>query len=167
MLGAVAVNKFARNESNQTEYGWLHWPPWLPWIVIAVLLVVVCWLLLRYAAKNIEKSQFKVKEFERSDKEVLAFLLTYLLPFLASEKLEFSGEWMTGVYILLVIFLSVSHADAVHFNPVMGLFGYHFYAVKDGDGVPYLLISKDTLRRPDRELSVVRLSNSIYLQAGK
>ncbi len=166
MLGAVAVNKFALSQPGQNEFSWSQCPPWFPWLAITVLLVVVCWLLLLYAAKNIERSEFKIKEFERSDKEVLAFLLTYLLPFLASDRLEFSGEWITGAYILLVIFLSVSHADAVHFNPVMGLLGYHFYSVKDGDGVPYLLISKDTLRRPDREITVVRLSNSIFLQVG-
>ncbi len=164
MLGAVAVNKFALSQRDDAEFTWM---PWYLWLLVTILLILVCWLLLLYAARNIEKSKFTVKEFERSDKEVLAFLLTYLLPFLASDKLEFSGEWITGAYILLVIFLSVSHADAVHFNPVMGLLGYHFYSVKDGDGVPYLLISKDTLRRPDSELSVVRLTNCIYLQAGK
>jgi hypothetical protein len=163
MLGAVAVNKLARSQQDDPESTWM---PWYAWLIITGLLVLICFLLLRYAAKNIQKAPFKVKEFERSDKEVLAFLLTYLLPFLASDKLEFSGEWMTGAYILIVIFLSISHADAVHFNPVMGLFGYHFYAVKDSAGVPHLLISKDTLRRPDREITVVRLTNCIYLQAG-
>jgi hypothetical protein len=78
----------------------------------------------------------------------------------------FAGDWLTGAYILLIIFLVVSHAGAFHFNPVMGLLGYHFYSVKNKDGVSHLLISRPELRRPGQELQTVRLAHSIYLNTG-
>jgi hypothetical protein len=38
----------------------------------------------------------------------------------------------------------------------MGLLGYHFYAVKNGEGVSHLPISKDELRRPGRDGCLLR-----------
>lgn len=157
VLGAVAVNQFAHHE---------HWTGWGAWLGAALLLVFLCWAMLRYAAKNSQKHLFHIKEFERNDKEVLAFLLAYLLPFVSAENMAFTGEPLTGAYILGIIFLVFAHAGAFHFNPVMGLLGYHFYAVKNGDGVSHLLISKDELRRGGKDVQTVRLAHGIYLHTG-
>ena len=132
----------------------------------ALVLVVLCWAMLRYAAKNAQKHQFHIKEFERNDQEVLAFLLAYLLPFVSADNMAFTGQWLTGAYILAIIFLVIAHAGAFHFNPVMGLLGYHFYAVKNGDGVSQLLISRAELQRPGKEVRTVRLAYHIYLHTG-
>lgn len=157
LLGAVAVNQFARGE-----------PPmqWGSWLAAALLLVFLCWAVLSYAARNAQQHAFRIKEFERNDKEVLAFLIAYLLPFLSTEKMGFTGDWLTGAYVLLIIFLVIAHAGAFHFNPVMGLLGYHFYAVKNADGVSHLLISRAELRRPGQEVRTVRLAHHIYLHTG-
>ena len=111
-----------------------------------------------------EQHRLTIKEFENSDKEIVVFLLTYLLPFLATDKLDFTGEWITGAYIFAVIFFTVAHAGAFHFNPVMGLLGYHFYSIKDDSGASCLLISKKAVRRPGEALKVVELTDGIYLQ---
>jgi len=157
LLGAVAVNQFARGEPVMR---------WGTWLAVALLLVSLCWAVLRYAAKNAQRHDFRIKEFERNDKEVLAFLVTYLLPFLSTEKMGFAGDWLTGAYVPGIIFLVIAHAGAFHFNPVMGLLGYHFYAVKNADGVSHLLISKAELRRPGKDVLTVRLAHNIYLHTG-
>jgi MFS family permease len=157
MLGAVAINQIANGRP---------WSQWTPWLVSAICFAVLCWLVLHYAARHGEKYTFQIKEFEDKDKEVLAFLLTYFLPFLATEKLEFKGEWMTGVYIMAIIILTIVHAGAFHFNPVMGLF-YHFYSVKDSCGASNLLISRKPLRKAGEEIETVRLAYNIYLERGK
>lgn len=155
VLGAVAVNQFALGRP---------WLSWAPWLAVAVLLVLVCWLLLQYAAKNAQKHTLTIKEFESNDKEVLAFLLAYLLPFISSKDMAFEGQWLTGAYILAIIFLVIAHAGAFHFNPVMGLvFNYHFYGIKDSEGISCLLISKKELRRVGAEVQTVRLAHSIFL----
>jgi len=157
ILGAIAVNQFARDEP---------WTRWVWWLLAALVLVGLCWGMLRYAAGNAQKHSFRITEFERNDQEVLAFLLAYLLPFVSAENMSFGGEWLTGAYILGIIFLVIAHAGALHFNPVMGLLRYHFYAVRNGDGVSQLLISKAELRRPGGEIQVVRLAHHIYLHTG-
>lgn len=157
VLGAVAVNQFGLGKP------WLNW---LPWLAVALLLVIICWLLLKYAARNAQKHRFRIEQFESNDKEVLAFLLAYLLPFISSKDMAFEGQWMTGAYILAIIFLVIAHAGAFHFNPVMGLLGYHFYGVKSREGVSQLLISKAELRRTGKEIETVRLAHNIYLHTG-
>lgn len=157
VIGAMAVNGFARHDP---------WTRWADWLAVALLLVFLCWALLRYAARNAQGSLLDIKEFERNDAEVLAFLLTYLLPFVSSKNIAFTGEWLTDTYIFGVIFLVFAHAGAFHFNPVMGLLGYHFYSVKNSDGVSHLLISKIELSRPGKDVQTVRLAHGIYLYTG-
>jgi hypothetical protein len=131
-----------------------------------MLLVLICWLLLLYAQRAGQRHGFRVDEFENSDKEILAFLLAYLLPFISSKNMAFEGDWLTGAYVFGIIFLVVSHAGALHFNPVMGLLGYHFYSVKSSDGVSQLLISRAELRKTGKELETVRLGYNIHLHVG-
>ena len=157
LLGAVAVNQI----SNCKPFA-----QWGPWLAAAILLIFLCWKLLQYAVKNVEVHSFRIREFEQNEKEVLAFLVTYLLPFLSKEKMSFMGDWITGAYILLIIFLVISHSDAFHFNPVMSLLGYHFYSVKTPDGVSCLFISKNRLRRPNQVINSVSLTHNIYLDTG-
>ena len=155
LLGAVAVNQIAHDAPVGS---------WGVWFGVALVLIGVCWAMLRYAAANSQTQLLKISAFERDDKEMLAYLVTYLLPFLSTDKLGFTGEWMTGAYVLAVIFLVITHSGAFHFNPVMGLLGYHFHAIKDEDGVSSLLISRALLRHSDREVDTVRLAPSIYLR---
>lgn len=155
ILGAVAVNQIAQD---------LPWNQWIPWLVVTVLLGLICWLMLLLVNRTGEQLRLTIKEFENSDKEIVVFLLTYLLPFLATDKLDFTGEWITGAYIFAVIFFTVAHAGAFHFNPMMGLLGYHFYSIKDDSGASCLLISKKAVRRPGEALKVVELTDGIYLQ---
>ena len=158
VLGAVAVNQFGRGKP---------WTNWIWWLVGALLLVFLCYALLRYAKENAEKHLFYIKEFERKDQEMLTYLFIYLLPFIRSENSTFANEWITSVYILAIIILAIAYADAFHFNPAMRFLGYRFYAVRDRDGVSNLLISKTDLRKPDKEVQTVGLARNVYLHIGE
>ena len=157
ILGAVAVNQYSLGKPVSS---------WLSWLVVALLLVLICWGLLHYSARNAQKHTVRITQFESNDKEVLSFLLAYLLPFISSKDMAFEGQWMTGAYIIAVIFLVIVHAGIFHFNPVMGLLGYHFYGVKNDQGVALLVISKGELRRPGIDVETVRLAHNIYLNTG-
>ena len=157
VLGAVAVDQFANNKS---------WTSWVALLGIAIFLVFLCWMMLQYASSNIQKDLFIIKEFERKDTETLAFMLAYLLPLISADNIALTSEWLLGVYTFAIIFLIIVHAGAFHFNPVMGLLGYHFYSVKNKDGMSHLLISKEELRRPGNEIQVVQLAHNINLHVG-
>ena len=157
VLGAIAIVQFERGGP---------WIKWSLWLAMAFLLVILCWVLLRRAEKKAQKYLIYIKEFERKDQEMLAFLFIYLLPFLRSENSMFANEWLISIYILVIVILAIAHAGAFHFNPVMGLLGYRFYAVKNRDGVSNLLISKIDLRQAEKKIQTVRLDWNVYLYIG-
>lgn len=157
ILGAVAINQYSLRKPTSA---------WLPWLVVALFLVFICWAVMQYAARAAQKHTVRITQFEDKDKEVLAFLLAYLLPFAAGKDMLADVHWLTGAYVFGVILLVFTHARAFHFNPMLGLLGYHLYSLKDGDGVSVLLISRSELRRAGGDVRTVRLAYDIYLQIG-
>ena len=158
VLGAVAINQLECGEP---------WTVWIWWLIAAVLLIILCWVLLTYAAKNIQKGLFTVRNFERKDQETLTFLFIYLLPFLRSNSSVLDDGWFASLYVLGIIVLAIVYSAAFHFNPVMRfLFGYRFYSAKDPHGVSNLLISRTDLRRPGAEIQTVRLASNVHLHIG-
>lgn len=154
VLGAIATIKLASREP---------WCNYVSWLGAALLLVVLCWGMLFYAAKNAQKHQLRIAQFERSDQEILAFLLAYLLPFVATGSIAFTKGWLVGAYILGIICLVIAHVGAFHFNPVMWLLGYHFYSVRDPDGMSHVLISRRRLTSAGVTIQTVQLAHHIYL----
>ena len=88
VLGAVAVNQFALGKP---------WTDWLPWLAVGLLLVFICWALLRHLAATAQSQLLKLAQFENNDKEVLAFLLTYLLPFVSAKRVSCSTAAIFGL----------------------------------------------------------------------
>lgn len=157
VLGVVALNRL--------EHG-LPWREWIGWWIAGILLIVLCWAMLQYAAKNVEMYPIYISEFRRKDAEMLTFLFIYILPFVRTETVVFSVSSLTTIYILLVIVCAIAYADAFHFNPVMRVLGYRFYAIRNRQGVSQLLISKQQLRGAGREVRTVRIARNVHLDIG-
>lgn len=94
------------------------------------------------------------------------FLITYLVPFLSPSNFLFSDHWFIGAYIMVIIVVVVAHANAIHFNPVMGIFGYSFVGIIDERAVSRVLISKNRITERTGSLQVVRLAHNIFLEVG-
>ncbi|MDP2325792.1 MAG: hypothetical protein Q8N51_17435 [Gammaproteobacteria bacterium] len=157
VLGAMAVNRLPTGD----------WIEWLPWLAPAVALVVVCWGVLTFSGRHDQHVDLKVTEVVRNDKEVLAFLIAYLLPVVSVRDTPFQGQWMTAVYVFVILVLAYAHAGVVHVNPVMGLLGFHFYEVKDHRGCSVLLISRSEVHVTGDTLSVTYLAPTICLRVEK
>jgi len=153
ILGAFAVNAFAQS-NNQA--GWLC-------LTAGLLLVLICWLVLVGCRKVLSDEPLTTKKVRTADKEVLAFLLVYLLP-LFTKDLIFTGNWLTPVYVVAIIAFCVYHSNSFTFNPLLSMAGYHFYEVENENGMVYLLISKTSIHRHDNTLRVIRLADYIYLE---
>ena len=152
VLGAVAINQHMNGEP------WTHWSIYL---IIGLLLILLCYWLLKYAAKKVQKHIVSTEKLDRRDHEMLAFLFIYMLPFLRTETLV--SDWLMVVYILVVVILAIASTDAFHFNPAMRVLGYRFYAIKNRKGITQLLISNKDLRHSGGEVQAVQLSQDVYL----
>lgn len=151
VLGGVAISQYTIGRS-----------PW-PWIMAVASLVSVCATLMSYARRNGEQRELVIAECEQNDKEVLAFLLTYLLPLASTKDILEGLNWMTALYVYALILMVFTHARAFHFNPLLGLLRYHFYAVKDSHGKTALLISKND-RMKGESITVVSWAKDVYLE---
>lgn len=130
-------------------------------IAVAICLTALCYLVLRGARTELEVMPCRLKSIKTADKEVVAFVLSYLLP-LANLSGRSTDSWTLAFVAAFFLFI-VATSHAYHFNPLMSVLGYHFYEVTDEDSVSYVLITKRNLRSARAAACVVQLSEYILL----
>ena len=135
-----------------------------PLIAVTCVLPILCWLLLVFARKHLEKQELTITKIKSTDKEVLAYLVAYLLPLLANDSIDYRDSLGVTTFVFGIIFLAVLHSTAFHFNPILGILGYHFYEVEADDGMTYLLITSDTIKKQKMLSQVVQLADYIFLE---
>lgn len=157
VLAAFAVREIANGKSVGSTW---------PLLVATVALPVICFLVIYYAKTNLEQQSLHVKKIKSTDKEVLAYLIAYLLPLLATDVVDFRDNTLTTAFIFGMIFLAIFHSNAFHFNPLLGLVGFHFYEVVCDDDMTYLLVTNRIIRKQTGESTVVQLSDYIFFELG-
>ena len=127
----------------------------------AVVLVVLMLILLNYSKTHLERSSFKVTSIEAADREYITFILLYLSPLFTAEF----GDLNLDILIptLLIFLLVISTGYGYHFNPLLGLLGWHFYKVTTKEGVIYVLITKKELRTAKHCLTVGELTEYVVI----
>lgn len=155
VLAAFAVKELA--DGKELSDTW-------PWFLVAVLLPVICFLVILYAKTNLERQTLKIIKIKNTDKDVLAYLLAYLLPLLAGDAMDFRDNLVAPIFIFAIIFLAVYHSNAFHFNPLLALAGFHFYEVVCDDEMTYLLVTDRAIRKQKGESTVVQMADYIFLE---
>lgn len=155
-IGAFALVAFQKGD----------WRKGLAFVVAAALLAVLCYLLKLYPERHGERRTLTVTAVESTDKEALAFIIAYLIPILTGKFPNISEPeyWLLTVYIYCIIGLVIYHSHAFHFNPVLALFGYHFYQITADSGMKYLLITRNTVTSQSPDVTATRLADYVYLE---
>jgi hypothetical protein len=92
-------------------------------------------------------------------------MLVYLLPLFTS---DFNSlNWVVWIPAILIIGLLVGTGYSYHFNPILGLLGWHFYRVSTPEGVTYVLLTKKELRAARENLKVGQLTEYIVVDLDK
>ena len=125
-------------------------------VAISVIAFTIIWL----CKRNIEIETISIKKSKCADKESLTFLLVYLLPLLDSSKTGTTNDWLTVTYIFLVIGLVVAFSNAVTFNPILAVLGYHFYEFETVKGATGVLLTKAVIKRQEQQMDVIELNPS-------
>jgi hypothetical protein len=141
--------------------GWTSFPFQL--FLIAAALLVIAVAVMKGAETTGGRQHLLVCKAKNSDKEVLTFLVAYLLPILSEHKYLFKDFNPPTLAILALVSVAIYHSHAFDFNPLLGMLGYHFYEVEDDDHFPYLLISGTPITKPCQELQVVQLFDYTFL----
>ena len=157
---APALGAFALIE---WQHGHTQWT--ISLLVAGILLVAICLLLIRYAKTTIQRKCLDVTAVESTDKDSLAFLIAYLFPLLTGQFPNISEQeyWLLTLYVFAIMGMTVYHSNAFHFNPILALFGYHFYQITADSGMKYLLISREVVRVQNPCIEVIKLFDYVYL----
>lgn len=130
-------------------------------LIACALLVLTCLGLLAYGKRNLERMKFSAVSVEAADRENIAFLLLYLLPLFTAQFATLNWQvWLPAVIVFGAV---VATGYSYHFNPLLGLMGWHFYKVGTKEGVTYVLVTKKQLRNATETIEVGQLTEYIVV----
>lgn len=133
----------------------------VPLLIIVLLMTIICLSVLHYAKRHLEIQSFKINSIKTADGEVLGFLIAYILPVLSltNPNIDFR---IIG-FVIILFFTIIWTTNSYHINPLLSLFGYHFYEVTTLDNVTYLLLTKRELRKTASLKEVVHITDYMVL----
>lgn len=132
-------------------------------LLAAGSLILLCWCIILTARARLERLSFTVTSLKTVDQEVLGFVVTYLLPLIAAEPLKF--DVLTILFMTSIFFVVIYGTHSYHFNPILGIFGFHFYEVQTTGNITYVLLTKRDLRNTKNVSQVVQISEYMVLDA--
>ena len=106
-----------------------------------------------------------IKTVRPADGEMLALLVATMLPLLSKDTFDIYSNPLGGglVFLIFLICIYNSTATSFHFNPLLGMIGFHFYEITTHSGIPYTLITRKCIRSTDIETVVKEMSPYVYL----
>jgi len=131
-------------------------------IVVAVLSLVVLFVFLR-AAQKLSAGKVVVSSVTSRDGDVMSYIVTYLLPFLAIKLNDPTDIASLGV-VFVVIGLLYVNSNMIQTNPVLNIVGYHIFEIEDSDGKTTSLICKRSYIRTGSEINAVSIGNYVLLE---
>lgn len=127
------------------------------------ILVAGCVFTLRFVGTKFERLRFPITSVKAADTESVGYVVAYLLP-LVNAGGPTVNIWVL-VFVLFMFLVTVWGTNAYHFNPLLGILGYHFYEVTTDANVTFLLISPHDVRKSADVASVVQLTEYLVMVA--
>jgi len=142
-----------------------HWQAGSGYLLAALVLSGLCFGLVWLSAspQGLEPLPVKIKSVKTADKEIVGFLLVYLLPLINQNQNTISLPVL--LFVAAIFFLIVYNSHAYHFNPLLGLFGYHFFEVTIEGDITYVLITRQNITDCKAVSQVVQLTEYMILDA--
>jgi len=130
----------------------------------AVLLALICWLVLSIAKSKLPTfAPFRAVSMKPADGELLTYVIAYLLP-LVNVGATNIDWWVLGFVMAFLVGIAWA-THAYHFNPLLAVFGYHFYEVASDDGVTYVMLSDRDLVSVSQLTCVRQLGPYVLMDA--
>lgn len=126
-------------------------------LLLGLILIVILRVTLSVAKRKLEVLPISITEVSNADKETIVFIFTYLIPLL-----DISTPMI--IFLLTLFFLIIFTTNIYHFNPLLGLLGYHQYEIKTDDGIAFILITKKTMKNTKQVKAIVQLTDYILLE---
>jgi hypothetical protein len=134
-------------------------------LAIGTLGLVIMMLYFFQFAPRIAPIQEKVTGLHRHDGDVMSYIASYIIPFVATPF----GGWQQGAALLVfVVILGIVYVNSnmIHINPMLNLIGYHLYEISvENSGEPYSLITRQRVARGET-IRIIDIGSGIFLEKG-
>jgi len=137
------------------------------WLILFLISLLAFYLIKRFAEKKLERMPIEITHVSPADKEVATFLLAYVLPFLNIG----SSNIFVQIAIVVMLYMIVLTSSNYHFNPVLSLFGFHYYEITLELNIDdrkysysYILMTRKTIRDCRNIKKVIPLSDYMVME---
>lgn len=131
-------------------------------VVACALPAAVVPLVLR-SARRVQSTRVRFSRVRRTDRDVLAFMVSFVLPIASAFFAVDAGRWAaTGVLLGLLMIIYI-RGQLFHLNPVLAAIGYRSFEVENVDGVVVSVLSRRRSLPPDGTVLAVRFSDELYI----
>lgn len=139
-----------------------NWSSGIWYLIITITLTIICLFLIKLSKIKLEQMPIDITSVKTADKEIVGFILVYLLPMINETTTKVSSNILIFVSLLFFIIIYFSHS--YHFNPIMGFLNYHFFEVTTKDGITYVLITKKNITHCKKVKNIVQLTEYMILE---
>lgn len=167
------MNWFAKSVLFVSSYAPLLALFWLlnslgsAWSTVAGLAAVVStvslagvWILLtRFSSRDV----ITFSGARNRDSEVMAYVVTYVVPFAAAAStMESGGRWALVLFACLIGALYI-RSNIFYVHPLLLMVGIHVYEVSR-QGVPCVLLTRRGYVRQVEQLPVVEIASNVFVE---
>lgn len=162
-LWFVEISSAWQGEAQWAENLAAHWLTGSGYLLAALVMSGFCFGLVWLSASRhgLERLPVKIKSVKTVDKEIVGFLLVYLLPLINQSQSTISVPVL--VFVAVLFFFIIYNSHAYHFNPLLGFFGYHFFEVTIEGDITYVLITRQNITDCKAVSHVVQLTEYMIL----
>jgi len=140
--------------------GWNSYGYWSLVPSVVGVLGVIGILVARQWVRTTAAIPITVDSVQRKDAEALAYLVTYVLPFL-----DLKLEELSKVASLIILFATLAviyiNADMLHVNPTLSLLGWHIFEVGTPAGRSHMVITRRRRVLKGEVLDTITLADAI------
>ncbi len=130
--------------------------------IVAAFSVVVLFVFL-HTVQKLSAGKVSVSSVISRDGDVMSYIVTYLLPFLAVKLNDPTDVISLGI-LFVVIGLLYVNSNMIHTNPVLNIVGYHIFEIEDSDGKTTALVCKHPYIRTGSEIDAISIGDYVLLE---
>ena len=132
-----------------------------------ISLTGICWKIVKYKSTTGETFRIYIKEHERRDQGILAFMFIYILPLVRSSDSALLSNWTLTIIVFMIIALVIVDVGAYNINPIMRFCGYRVYEIKNRNGIKRLLITRRNSLEHEAEIQTREISHDVHVEDGE
>lgn len=137
---------------------------WIAGTLLLLTVVSIGWLLaFIHHVRTLTAVTIEVVRATSRDGDIVSYIVSYLLPFLAIDFTRTADLLSLGV-LLLVIALLYVHSNLIYVNPLLAALGYHLIEAEESSGKVVIMLSKRPYIRPGSRVRAIPAGDLLSLE---